>query len=153
MWLECNCLMFLSPCICLSLFCTCWEDAYNGAVFFSFLVRSRSCFCPLVVGILKKKKKKNVDLLHSFVRNLLTLLPPFSLSLSLSPSLSFSLPICWQKCMHAYGVRCRQGCWYNRFVSSLCFETPPVSLTACHFRQIFQSVTFLQKWNHRTLWE
>lgn len=33
----------------------------------------------------------------------------------------------------------------------VCFRVPPVSLTACHFRQIFQSVTFLQKWNHRTL--
>lgn len=39
----------------------------------------------------------------------------------------------------------------NRSVSSLCFKAPPVSLTACHFRQIFQSVTLLQKWNHRTL--
>lgn len=33
----------------------------------------------------------------------------------------------------------------NRFVCSVCFKAPPVSLTACHFRQIFRSVTFLQK--------
>lgn len=63
------------------------------------------------------------------------------------PSPSFSV----DRFMHAYGVRCRQGCWYNRFVSFLCFKNPPVKLTACHFRQILQSVTFLQKWNHRTL--
>lgn len=100
MWLECNCLMFLSPCICLSLFCTCWEDAYNGAVFFSFLVRSRSCFCPLVVGILKKKKKKMLIcciLLYEIFSRFS--LPSLSLFLSLPPSLSLSLFVDKNVCM------------------------------------------------------
>lgn len=73
-------------------------------------------------------------------------------SLQLVPLLlSFYLLFVDEKCMHAYAVWRRQGCRYNRFVSSVCVFQSSVSLTACHFRQIFQSVTFLKKWNHRTL--
>lgn len=92
MWLECNCLMFLSPCICL---CSVRVEKMLTLVryfLFVFLVRSRSCFsCPLVVGIFEKEKKEKkkdmfiwcIFLFFFVLRNLLTLLPP---SLSLSPS-------------------------------------------------------------------
>lgn len=148
LWCDLNVTVWcFSPCICLSLFCMCWEDAYSGAVFYLFLVCNWSCFCTLVVGNWEKK----TCWFGAFFCTAKSSHPsPSLLSLSLSVSLS---PYMLTKFMHAYGVRCRQGCWYNRFVSSLCFKAPPVNFTACHFRQIFQSVTFLQKWNHRTLWE
>lgn len=165
MWLECNCLVFLSPCICPSLFRACrWEDAYFscGVPLVSFSSCGRSCLCTL--GILTQQY--NVTLVHSFVlpttttttkkTNLLTL-PPRSLS-----------PYLLTKCMHAYGVRCRQGCWFKKktkkqqkekicFVSRVCFSKLHL-LASLHAILEFQSVTFLRtkkkkKWNHSTLWE
>ena len=83
-----------------------------------------------------------------YLRNLLS--PPL-LCPPPPPPLSLYLPTCWQNvCML---MVCDVGQVVDILVACpLCvFKAPPVSLTACHSRQIFQSVTFLQKkWNHPT---